>query len=114
MESILQDNGYETISANDGAAGLEKAKSGKPDLIVLDVSMPQKSGMGFFKELNADPELARIPVVFVTGVSGLGSDKEGLKRFLSTRSNIPEPAGFFSKPLEQDKFLKKVAEILAG
>ncbi len=71
METLLQDNGYETISANNGQEGLEKAKSENPDLMVLDVSMPEKSGMRLFKEIKSDPELKSIPIIFVTGVTGL-------------------------------------------
>ena len=66
METLLQDNGYETVSANDGVEGMEKAKSEHPDLVVLDVSMPEKSGMRFFKEFKSDPTLGEIPVILGT------------------------------------------------
>jgi len=112
METLLQDNGYETVSANNGQEGLEKAKLEHPDLIVLDVSMPEKSGMRFFKEIKSDPNLESIPVVFVTGVTGFAGDKDALKKFIGGRSSIPDPEGFFSKPIEREEFLKKVEEIL--
>ena len=112
METLLQDNGYDTISANNGQEGLEKAKTENPDLVVLDVSMPEKSGMRFFKELKTDPDLGAIPVVFVTGVTGFAGDKDALKNFIGSRSSIPDPEGFFSKPIEREEFLKKVKEIL--
>lgn len=112
METLLQDNGYNTISAADGEEGLEKAKSENPDLIVLDVSMPQKSGMRFFREVKSIPELEKIPVIFVTGVTGFGGEKDALKKFMHGRSSIPEPEGFFSKPIDRDEFLKAVKENL--
>jgi len=113
LVTLLQDNGYETVSANDGEEGLEKVKTEKPDLVVLDVTMPQKSGMGFYKEIKTDPDRASIPVVFVTGVTGFGGDVEGIKKFIEARKNIPSPEGFFSKPIDRDEFLKKVATLLA-
>lgn len=112
METLLQDNGYETISANNGQEGLDKARTENPDLVVLDVSMPEKSGMRFFKEFKSDPELESIPVVFVTGVTGFAGDKEALKNFIGSRGSIPNPEGFFSKPIEREEFLKKVKELL--
>jgi len=112
METLLQDNGYDTVSANNGQEGLEKAMSEKPDLIVLDVSMPEKSGMRFFKELKSDPNLKSTPVVFVTGVTGFARDKNALKKFIGGRGSIPDPEGFFSKPIEREEFLKRVEEIL--
>jgi len=112
METLLQDNGYETVSANNGQEGMEKAKSEKPDLVVLDVSMPEKSGMRFFKEFKSDSVLQAIPVVFVTGVTGYAGDKDALRKFIGSRGSIPDPEGFFSKPIERDEFLKKIKEIL--
>jgi CheY-like chemotaxis protein len=112
LETLLQDNGYETISANNGQEGLDKAKSEMPDLVVVDVSMPEKSGMRFFKEFKSDPTLEAIPVVFVTGVTGFAGDKDALKNFIGRRGSIPDPEGFFSKPIERDEFLKKVEELL--
>ena len=113
METLLQDNGYETISANNGHQGMQKAKSENPDLIILDVSMPEQSGMGLYREIKKDEKLSSIPVIFVTGVTGYAGDKEGLKKFIDGRRNIPTPAGFFSKPIDRDEFIKKVGEILA-
>jgi CheY-like chemotaxis protein len=113
METLLQDSGYDTVSASNGQEGLEKAKSENPDLVVLDVSMPEKSGMRFFKEFKSDPALEAIPVVFVTGVTGFAGDKDALKKFIGKRGTIPEPEGFFSKPIDRDEFLKSVNKILS-
>ena len=44
IETLLQDNGYDTVSAPDGEVGLEMAKKERPDLITLDITMPKKSG----------------------------------------------------------------------
>ena len=112
LETLLQDNGYNTVSARNGQDGLEKVRSENPDLVILDVSMPEKSGMRFYKEAKSDPDLAQIPVVFVTGVTGYARDKDALRKFIGARSSIPNPEGFFSKPIEREEFLKKIEEIL--
>lgn len=114
LETLLQDNGYDTCSAGDGAAGMEKVNSEHPDLVVLDVTMPQKSGMGFYKDLKTDPQTAAVPVIFVTGVTGFGGDKEAIKKFLEGRRNLSPPEGFFSKPIDREAFIKKVGQLLGG
>ena len=65
LETLLQDNGYETTSAANGSEGLEKARSDRPDLVTLDISMPEKSGVRFYTELKNNPDLASVPVVML-------------------------------------------------
>ena len=67
--SILEDNGYDYITAVDGEEGLRQAGIEKPDLILLDLIMPEKSGILMFQELKKDPETRDIPVIVVSGAS---------------------------------------------
>ena len=113
LEMLLQDQGYATVSAADGREGLEKAKAKRPDLICLDITMPEESGVRMYRNLKEDPRLARVPVLVVTAVTGLGGDPEPFRHFLDTRKSVPPPEGFFSKPIEREQFLAKVDEILA-
>ena len=85
LTTLLEDNGYRTVSAMDGREGIEKARSEKPDLVSLDITMPEKSGVKFYRELRSDPDLSKIPVVIVTGVSG------DFEKFISTRKQVPPP-----------------------
>jgi CheY-like chemotaxis protein len=114
LEMLLQDHGYVTVSAVNGREGLERAREHKPDLICLDITMPEESGVRMYRGLKEDPELGRIPVVIVTAVTGLGGDPEPLRAFLSTRKHVPPPEGFFPKPVDREKFLERVSELLAG
>ena len=113
LETLLQDNGYDTESAGDGSEGMEKALKSKPDLITLDISMPEKSGVRFYRELKENPELADVPVVIVTGVTGYGGRPEDFQKFISSRKNIPPPDGFVPKPIERDELLKEVTSLLS-
>jgi CheY-like chemotaxis protein len=113
LETLLQDNGYDTVSASDGREGMEKARSEKPDLITLDISMPEESGVRFYRELKEDPELANIPVVIVTGVTGYGYKPEDFQKFISSRKKIPPPEGFVPKPIDRDELLKGVTALLS-
>jgi len=69
LETFFADNDYETISAEDGQIGFEKAKSEKPDLITLDISMDNESGIKMFRNVQETPETSAIPVIMITGVS---------------------------------------------
>ena len=112
LETLLQDHGYATTPATNGREAFESFKADRPDLVVLDITMPEETGIRFYRTVREDPEYATTPVVFVTGVTGLGGDPDPVRRFLSTRRNVAAPDAFFSKPVEKGAFLAKLAEIL--
>ena len=64
---ILEQHGYEVLEARDGLEGLTKAEFGHPDLILLDLMMPDVSGGRMFDELRGHPAIKSIPIVVVTG-----------------------------------------------
>lgn len=62
----LQKEGYDVVTASNGREALEKVASEKPDLIVMDVMMPEMDGFQALEGLKADPETAKIPVIMLT------------------------------------------------
>jgi CheY-like chemotaxis protein len=112
LETLLQDHGYQTVSARDGEQGLAKARSEKPDLICLDITMPEKSGVRFYREVRGDAALASVPVVVVTGVTGYGGDPASFERFLGSRSQVPPPNAFVPKPIDRDQLLATISGLL--
>jgi CheY-like chemotaxis protein len=114
LVSLFEDNGYIAISACDGDEGLEKIRSEKPDLITLDISMPNKSGVRLYREIKSDPEFQAVPIVIVTGVSSThdGGSGEDFKRFLGTRKQIPPPEAFIMKPVVEAELLDAVGKNL--
>ena len=114
LETLLQDNGYETVSAENGKTGFARAQKEKPDLVCLDITMPEESGIKFYRHLKDDPDLNKIPVVVVTAVTGFGGDPEPFRKFLSTRRQVPAPEAFFSKPINREEFLQTVARLIGA
>ena len=114
LEMLLQDQGYETATAGNGKEALEAVKRDRPDLVTLDISMPEASGTRFYKEMRTDPELSKIPVIIVTAVTGLGGDKYAYEKFISHRHLVPAPEAFFPKPIEREAFVEAVKELLAA
>jgi len=113
LEMLLQDHGYETASAANGEEALVKARSDRPDLITLDISMPESPGARFFKELRSDSDLGSVPVVVVTAVTGYAGDPYGYLKFMQKQANIPEPEAFFPKPIDTDAFLETIKKLVS-
>ena len=113
LSTLFQDNGYETITARDGEEGLELVKKENPDLVTLDITMPEKSGVRFYREVKEDAEFQKIPVIIVTGVTGWGHDPAGFQKFISSRKQVPPPEGFMSKPIDREKLLEMVAKAMS-
>ncbi len=63
---VLQQKGYETITAENGRIGVEKAKSEKPDLIICDLNLPELSGYEAIDEIRKFPETSTIPIIILT------------------------------------------------
>ena len=116
LNTLLSDAGYRVTEARNGVEAMAAVKNERPDLVSLDMSMPEKSGVKFYREMKDDPSLATIPIVIVTGVSNPWAGKDGdasFERFISTRKQVPAPEGFFEKPVVREEYLAKVAELLA-
>ena len=113
LEMILQDNGYRTLTAVNGNEALELLRRERPDLVTLDISMPEASGTRFYRELKKDPELSSTPVFIVTAVTGFGGDKYGYEKFISHRRLVPPPEAFFPKPIDREEFIAAVNEQLS-
>ncbi len=61
LEMVLQDPGYATVSAANGREGMEKAQAEQPDLICLDITMPEESGIRMYRNLRTDPDAGSHP-----------------------------------------------------
>jgi CheY-like chemotaxis protein len=124
ISAILEENAYASIDAKDGIEGLELVRKENPDLVLLDLMMPRKSGITMFQELRKDPDFSHIPVVVVTGVSEVtGVDfknfmyKQPLrdeKKFVETTglTKYTIPNGYIEKPIQPDELIKVIKEVL--
>jgi len=124
ISAVLEEHGYASISANNGLEGLELLRKETPDLVLLDLMMPKKSGISMFQELRKDPKLSNIPVIVQTGISEVtGVDfrnfiyKQPLrdeKKFVEstglTKYTIPD--GYIEKPIDPDELIKAIKKAL--
>lgn len=68
---VLEQEGYEMISALDGESGLRMAKAKKPDLILLDLILPKIHGFEVLKKIKEDKEIRDIPIIILTNLEGM-------------------------------------------
>lgn len=67
LKKKLETEGFSVVTAKDGLEGLQQARAQTPDLILLDIIMPNKDGFAMLKDLRADEKLRKIPVIMVSG-----------------------------------------------
>jgi len=106
LGAFLEDNGFEVTIAADGKQCLAKAKEVRPDLITLDITMPEQSGVRAFRNIQEDPDTKDIPIIIVTGVT------TEFKQFIHTRKVVKPPAAYMEKPINTSELLAKINEIL--
>lgn len=107
LKAIFEDNGYDTVTAVDGIEGIKMAKSESPDLITLDLAMPNQSGVRTYRQYRDDENLKNIPVVVITAV---GDD---MRRYFKKTPGFQKPDGFMNKPIDKDVLVKMIADLLS-
>jgi CheY-like chemotaxis protein len=105
IEAIIRLKGYDLIYAENGHQGISSARQEKPDLILLDVMMPDLDGFKVCQYLKSEPETKDIPVIFLTA-RGAEDDLEFGRKAGAD--------GFISKPFQTMDVLKQVEQMLAG
>jgi Fe-S oxidoreductase/CheY-like chemotaxis protein len=104
ISAVLEDNGATVIKAYNGDQVLELARTEKPDLLTLDLSMPGKNAGEVFEILRKDPELSGLKICIITG-------RPELRRLIYDRS-VERPEGYIDKPVDDDDLLQRIRKIL--
>lgn len=103
FRDLLEANGYQTVETKEGINALELTKREMPDLILMDIQLPEISGLEVTRKIKADPEVNEIPIIAVTAFA-MKDDEEKILR-----------AGceaYISKPISIINFLETVKQFL--
>ncbi|MFC2156867.1 response regulator [Acidobacteriota bacterium] len=120
LKAVLEDEGYETMVASNGEEGLKVARETLPNMITLDLMMPNKSGVGFLNAARADEKLKEIPIVvcsgarYATGVDMkqyLESQPFGDRKKGNTEPVDITPDGYLEKPIKPAELLELVKKL---
>lgn len=103
FRDILQVHGYLTLEARTGPEALERLTEGRPDLILMDIQLPEVSGLEVTRQIKADPALADIPVIAVTAFAMKGDEE---------RIREGGCEDYIAKPISVVSFLEKVKRYL--
>ena len=102
LDDLLTVKGYSVETAASGAEGLEKLQSWEPDLILLDIMMPEMNGYEVCRKIRENPETGILPVVMVTSLDGSEERVKGLEAGADD---------FLSKPVNQPALLARVRSL---
>ena len=101
LRTFLEDNGYETCAASDGHTGLEALLRDKPAAVIMDVNMPNRTGVQLYRDMSQREGLGGVPVIFITGLSEF-------QIFARDCSPLPAPVACLEKPIDLPSLLTAV------
>ncbi len=106
FSTLLEEEGYEAKTASNGAEAIESIRQDRPDLVALDITMPEQSGVKTYRMLKEEDEFKGIQVLIITGIA---SD---FKQFISTRKQVPPPDGYLEKPVQPEQLAAEVKRLI--
>jgi twitching motility two-component system response regulator PilH len=108
LSTLLTDHGWEARTANSADEGLALAQADVPDVVLLDVMMPERGGLSTLVALRKDERTKSVPVVLVTGIQETLTHDFGA--FLD-RFKRHHPDAYIEKPVDAEKLLKTLEEV---
>ena len=105
LRTLLETHGYKPVLAPDGRQGLASAQEHQPDIILLDVMMPNEGGAVMYRNLKVDKRLCRVPVIMLSAVS-----KRAFRHYLhmlnaDSDHPLPPPDAYIEKPPSPEQVL---------
>jgi len=112
LMAALEDNGYETCTIEKDEPFHKAVLAKEPDLIILDIMMPRRSGISMYKELRTTAAFRNIPIALISGMSEAKDFmEEGFEKLIDDNT-IPPPDGFVEKPVKLPALMELVEQLL--
>ena len=101
LKSLLEDHGYSVRLAEDGLRAMTLIQEKLPDLVLLDLMMPQETGTGLYRKMREQKKLKEVPVIVISGLAG---------RHLAVSKSVP----VFDKPIDQQGLLNAIEALTSS
>jgi len=112
ISTVLRTQGYEVTLARNAVEGIRKAHEVGPDLVVMDVMMPQAGGVTLFQEIKKDERLKHVPIILLTGVSEKAFSHHLKMLNLRIDDSLPPPDAYMEKPLNPENLVATIERLL--
>jgi len=130
LSAALEENGYQALGAHNGKDGFDVIEKEKPDLVILDVMMPKRTGFVLFKQLRRDERFKDLPVIMCTGVAEVlesldaesedtherpyDSLREAMRKTIRQmkEEGLIKPDMFIDKPVDPELVVEKIRGII--
>ncbi len=112
VESTLKTKGYSTSLAYNGEEAFSRVCEKRPDLITLDIQMPRKTGLLFYRQLKSNTAFQNIPVLVITGLTRNDREMENMIHTFMKSDKVPSPEGFMEKPIDGPNLIRVVEHFL--
>ena len=112
LMAVLEDGGFQTCTANEEENVVEALQRERPDLVLLDIMMPRRSGISIFRDLRTTEGVAHVPVALISGIEKATGFFNGAIKDLLDGIEVKPPDGFIEKPIQIPQLLEVVETIL--
>lgn len=107
LSAFFREHNFKAVTSHGGKNAHMVAQTEKPNLITLDITMPEQSGIRTFQILKNDADLKQIPVIFVTAIG------DSVDVIIEQLEGYPEPEGFIGKPIDHDKLIEMARKLVS-
>jgi len=104
IKTFLEEKNYQVLEAFDGKQTLKEAREEKPDLILLDIMMPEMNGITVNRQLKTEPQTKNIPIIVITG---RGETRKTFRKKTEAKIDV-----YLEKPFTLELLLRKINEVL--
>jgi CheY-like chemotaxis protein len=105
MKELLELSGYNVVLASNGAEGIEKAKEELPDVVVMDLRMPNMDGVEAIKHLKSDPAVSNIPVIAISAWTSKRAREDALRA---------GAVKFLAKPFDSNRLINEINTLMSS
>ncbi|MBW2565381.1 MAG: response regulator [Deltaproteobacteria bacterium] len=112
VSTVLEENGYTPVLAENGEEAMEIIRQNKPDLVILDIMMPKQSGIKMYRELKRTESFKDIPVIVCSGLPRRTYLRAQAALTETSGESVPHPDAYLEKPVTPERLEDTIKKVL--